>query len=85
MFMAHDRSFQSAFSKACIGDPVINMVRYQVLTAASSKTTSSGMLRREVWQKFTDVSEVLTAFIMEAVGISEMTVNFHQTTRPNIP
>jgi 16S rRNA C1402 (ribose-2'-O) methylase RsmI len=47
------------------------------------------MLRRVVWQKFTDVSEVLTAsiiramiaLIIEAARTSETLVNFYQTTR----
>jgi hypothetical protein len=39
---------------------------------------------------FTDISEVLAAFIirvlmMEAANTSEMSVNFYQTTRCNIP
>jgi hypothetical protein len=49
---------------------------------------TSGMLRRAPWQKFTDVSEVLTASIalmMEAVSTSETSVSFYQTTRRNIP
>jgi hypothetical protein len=36
------------------------------------------MLRRVFWQKFTDVSEVLAAFITTSV-------NFCLTTRRNIP
>jgi hypothetical protein len=39
---------------------------------------SSGMLRRVVWLKLTDVSEVLTVFIkamMESVNTSETAVN----------
>jgi hypothetical protein len=52
------------------------------------------MLRRVVSQKFTGVSEVLTAFIfgavsnalmMEAVITSETSVNFCETSRRNIP
>jgi hypothetical protein len=48
------------------------------------------MVRRVVWQKFTYVSEVLTASIirsimMEAVRISETSVNFYETTQRNIP
>jgi hypothetical protein len=48
------------------------------------------MLRRVVWYKFTDVSEVLVACIvcamtMEAVSTSEKSANFYQTTRPNLP
>jgi hypothetical protein len=40
------------------------------------------MLRRVVWQKFTDVSEVLAT---EAVSTSETSINFYQTTQRNIP
>jgi hypothetical protein len=46
------------------------------------------MLRRAVYEKFTDVSVVLTAaliFLMEAVSNSDMSVNVYQTTRRNIP
>jgi hypothetical protein len=47
------------------------------------------MLRRVVWYKFTDISEVVSASIiialmMEAASISETSVNFYQTTRRNI-
>jgi hypothetical protein len=52
---------------------------------------SSGLLRRVVWYKLADVSEVLTApiiraitMLMEAVWSSETSVNY-QTTRRNIP
>jgi hypothetical protein len=31
------------------------------------KMASSGMLRRVIWLKFTDISEVLTAFIIVAL------------------
>jgi hypothetical protein len=50
------------------------------------------LLRRVVWQKFTNVSEVLAAFIirakmrglmMEAASTSETSVNFYETTRCN--
>jgi hypothetical protein len=65
----------------------------------SEDDLSSGMLRRVVWWKFTDISEVLSASIfraisiiralialqMEAVSTSETSVNFYQTTRRNIP
>jgi hypothetical protein len=40
----------------------------------------SGILRRVVSQKLTDVSEVL-----EAVSTSETSVNLHETTRRKIP
>jgi hypothetical protein len=49
------------------------------------------MLRRVVWQEFTDVSEVLTACIraitlmLEVVSTSETLVNICQTTRRIIP
>jgi hypothetical protein len=48
------------------------------------------MLRRVVWWKLTDVEEVLIASIirammMEAVGISETSVNFYESTWRNIP
>jgi hypothetical protein len=52
---------------------------------------SSGLLRRVVLSKFTDVSEVLFAYnklialMMEAESTSETSVNFYQTTRRNIP
>jgi hypothetical protein len=50
---------------------------------------SSGVQRRVVWWKFTNVSEVLAASIiwtiialmMEAARTSETMVNFYQTTR----
>jgi hypothetical protein len=51
------------------------------------------LFRRVVWQKFTDVSLVLAAYIivvvmvalmMEAVGTSETSVNFYETTWSNI-
>jgi hypothetical protein len=51
------------------------------------------LLRSAVWWKFTDVSEVLAASIIrvmialmiKAASTSEMSVNFHQTTRRNNP
>jgi hypothetical protein len=48
------------------------------------------MLRRVVWYKFTDVSEVLIASIIiammiEAASTSEMLLNLYQTTRRNVP
>jgi mannose-6-phosphate isomerase class I len=47
-------------------------------------------LNRVVWQKFTDVSEVLAAsiiigLIMEAASASDTSVNFYQTTWRNNP
>jgi hypothetical protein len=41
---------------------------------------SSGVLRCVVWYKFTNVSEVLIALMMEAASTSEMSVNFYQAT-----
>jgi hypothetical protein len=50
---------------------------------------SSGLLRRVVWWKFTDVSEVLAASVIQHSpvdkGTSETSVNFYQTTRRNNP
>jgi hypothetical protein len=34
------------------------------------------MLRRVVWQKFTDVSEILIALMMEAASTSETSLKF---------
>jgi hypothetical protein len=50
----------------------------------------SGMLRRVVWYKSADVSEMLAASIiialmMGAANTSETSINFYQTTRRNIP
>jgi hypothetical protein len=54
-----------------------------------AKWPSSGLSRRAVWYKFTDVSEVLAvtiiAVIGEAVSTSETTVNLYQTARCNKP
>jgi hypothetical protein len=46
------------------------------------------LLRHVVWQKFTDVSEVLSSALnraMIAASTSETSVNFYQTTRRNSP
>jgi hypothetical protein len=49
------------------------------------------MLRRVIWQNFTDVSENLAAaftiraLMMEAESTSETSVNFYQTAWCNIP
>jgi hypothetical protein len=49
------------------------------------------MLRRVVWQKFTDVTEMLTASFLramshtEAASNFETTLNLYQTTRRSIP
>jgi hypothetical protein len=49
------------------------------------KFLSSWILRREFWQRLTDVSQVFTAsvmrtMVMEAVSTSETSVNFYWTT-----
>jgi hypothetical protein len=44
------------------------------------------LLRRVIWLKFTDVSEILVASIaqmMEAASTSETSVNFYQNTWRN--
>jgi hypothetical protein len=47
------------------------------------------LLRRVVWQTFTNVPEVLAASIIRAIALkaatstSEMSVTFYQTTRRN--
>jgi hypothetical protein len=51
------------------------------------------MMGRVIWQKLTDVSEVLTASIIRAIGVGllevgstfEMSIGFYETTRRNIP
>jgi hypothetical protein len=46
------------------------------------------LLRRGVWNKFTDASEVLSAIIaltMEAASTFETSVNLYQTTPRNNP
>jgi hypothetical protein len=47
------------------------------------------MLRRVLWYKLTDVSEVhigpVIRAMMEAACTSETSVNFYQTTRHNTP
>jgi hypothetical protein len=44
------------------------------------------MLRRVVWKKFTDVSEVLAiAVIMETASTSETSANSYHATRRKIP
>jgi hypothetical protein len=48
---------------------------------------SSGLLFRFVWKKFTDVSEVLAAYIfrviMEVASTSKTSVKFYQTAQRN--
>jgi hypothetical protein len=49
---------------------------------------SFGMMHHVVWWKFTNISKVLTAFmirLIEAVSTSEISVNFYQTTWHIIP
>jgi ubiquitin-protein ligase len=46
------------------------------------------LLRRVIWKKFIDLSEVLVAMIalmLEAASTSETSVKFYQITRPNNP
>jgi hypothetical protein len=43
------------------------------------------MLRRVVWDKFTNVYEVLAALMMEAASTSETSVNIYQNTRRHMP
>lgn len=65
-------------------------VRFQVHIAARMKMA---VFRRIVWKKFIDVSEILVssviediiALTMETAGMSQMSVNFYQTTRRNVP
>jgi hypothetical protein len=42
-------------------------VRFQVLTPANMKMAVFWLLRRVVWKKFTDVSEVLAACIIRTM------------------
>jgi hypothetical protein len=66
-----------------------------VKTVTLWRWLSSGLLHHVVWQKFTNVSEVLAASIiramsgivlmMEAASTSEMSTNFNQTTWHNNP
>jgi hypothetical protein len=65
-----------------------HLVRFQVLTAASMKFRVFWDVGRVVTLKLTDVSEVSTDFIalmMEAIRISETSVNFNVTTWHYIP
>jgi hypothetical protein len=67
----------------------IKKLRFQVLTAASMKMTVLWMMRRVVWQKFTDVYPKVTrtrrglliALMIEAASTSETSVSFYRTTR----
>jgi hypothetical protein len=55
----------------------LSLVRFQVLTVASMSRLASGMLSRVVWQKLTDISEVLTASIIREMShSSQKTVIF---------
>jgi hypothetical protein len=56
-------------------------VRFNILTAAR---IPSPILRRVVTYKFTDVSEMLTDFIIALMMESETSVIFYKTTRHNI-
>jgi hypothetical protein len=54
----------------------------------SGRQLFSGILHCEVWWKLTDVSEMLTAFVirapvllMEAISTAETSLSFCQTTR----
>jgi hypothetical protein len=55
------------------------------LTYFRPKMTVFWIMRRIVWQKLTDVSEVLAALMTETVSTFESPVNFYHTTRSNIP
>jgi hypothetical protein len=46
-------------------------VGFQVLTAATMRMAVFGLLRRVVWQKFTDVSEVLAASIIRTIALAQ--------------
>jgi hypothetical protein len=65
-----------------------------MLTWTFLRWLSSGMLRRVVWQKFDDVSQVMTgatntasmiALMMVAVSTCETSVYFYKITRRSIP
>jgi hypothetical protein len=60
-------------------------VRFEVLWAASMKITVVWVVAPCSLVKFTDVSEVLAAFIVRAMSIALMMVNFYKTTRCNSP
>jgi ribosomal protein L35AE/L33A len=60
------------------------IVRIQVLTAASTKMPVFWVVAPFSLVKFTDVSEVLAASIIRTIT-SETSVNFYQTTRRNNP
>jgi hypothetical protein len=65
------------------------LVRFWVQTATSMKMAVCRILRSVAWNILTDVSVVLTAFIirslmMEAVSSSETSVNIYRTTRRNV-
>jgi hypothetical protein len=48
--------------------------------AMSMKVTSSGMLRHVVWYKLTDVSKVLTAFIIRVIAWHNIPEDSHLYT-----
>jgi hypothetical protein len=59
------------------------LIKFRVLTTTSIKKIPFGMLRRVVWKKFTDVSEVITS---PSWGVaSETSANFCHITPSNIP
>jgi hypothetical protein len=57
---------------------VFSPVRFQVLNAADMKWLSSSLLRRAVWQMFTDVSKVLAASIIRAMCKPHATNRFER-------
>jgi competence protein ComGF len=60
-------------------------VRFEVPTAVSLKMAVFWVVAPCSLVKFTDVSEVLTVFIIRAMSIALMVVNFYQTARRNNP
>jgi hypothetical protein len=60
-------------------------MRVKFLTVDNVKMTVFGMLYFVVWYKFTDISEVITALMMEAVSTCETSVSFYQKTRRSTP
>jgi hypothetical protein len=48
------------------------LVKLQVLTTASMRWPSSELVRSVLWQKFTDISEVLTASIISAIDVCDL-------------
>jgi hypothetical protein len=61
-------------------------VIFQVLTLVCMKVThSSGIWRYIVLWKYASISEMRTAFLIRAHGISEVLVYFYETTQRHIP